>query len=101
MSRRFTAVISKEDDWYVAYCVELGVVSQGRTIEEAQSNLKQAAELYVESFGAEKNIMKDGAPTVGAKHWARDRIEKTGPSSQCFAPQIDRPIHPHTRSRKC
>jgi len=53
MSRRFTAVISKEDDWYVAYCVELGVVSQGRTIEEAQSNLKEAVELYVESFGAE------------------------------------------------
>ena len=53
MSKRFTAVISKEDDWYVAYCVELGVVSQGRTIEEAQSNLKEAVELYVESFGAE------------------------------------------------
>ena len=53
MSRRFTVVISKEDDWHVAYCVELGVVSQGRTIEEAQANLKEAVELYVESFGAE------------------------------------------------
>ena len=48
MSRRYTAVISKEDDWYVAYCVELVVVSQGRTIEEAQANLKEAVELYVE-----------------------------------------------------
>ena len=51
ISKRFTAVINKEDDWYVAHCVELGVVSQGKTIEEAQSNLKEAVELYIESFG--------------------------------------------------
>ncbi|MGQ9837691.1 MAG: type II toxin-antitoxin system HicB family antitoxin [Cyanobacteriota bacterium] len=50
---RFTAVISKEEKWYVAHCVELGVVSQGRTIEEAQANLKEAVELYIESFGTE------------------------------------------------
>jgi len=50
---RFTAVISKEEKWYVAHCVELGVVSQGKTIEEAQANLKEAVELYLESFGTE------------------------------------------------
>jgi hypothetical protein len=33
MSKRFTAVITKEEQWYVAHCVELGVVSQGKTIE--------------------------------------------------------------------
>ena len=53
MSRRYTAVIIKEDGWYVAHCVELGVVSQGKTIEEAQVNLKEAVELYLESFGTE------------------------------------------------
>ena len=53
MSRKYTAVITKEDNWYVAHCVELGVVSQGKTIEEAQKNLKEAVELYVESFGTE------------------------------------------------
>ena len=51
--KRFTAVIVKEEDWYVAHCIELGVVSQGRTVEEAQANLKEAVELYLESFGAE------------------------------------------------
>ena len=51
MSHRFTAVISKEEKWYVALCVELGVVSQGQTIEEAKKNLKEAVELYIESFG--------------------------------------------------
>jgi predicted RNase H-like HicB family nuclease len=51
MSIKFTAVITKEENWYVSYCVELGVVSQGKTIEEAQTNLKEAVELYIESFG--------------------------------------------------
>jgi len=50
---KFTAVITKEENWYVAHCVELGVVSQGKTIEEAQTNLKEAVELYIESFGTE------------------------------------------------
>lgn len=48
---KFTAVISKEERWYVGHCVELGVVSQGKSIEEAQANLKEAVELYIESFG--------------------------------------------------
>ena len=29
------------------------MVSQGKTIEEAQINLKEAVELYLESFGTE------------------------------------------------
>lgn len=53
MSKRFNAVITREDKFHVAHCIELGVVSQGRTIEEAQANLKEAVELYIESFGAE------------------------------------------------
>lgn len=53
MSKRFTALITKEEEWYVARCVELGVVSQGKTIEKAQANLKEAVELYLESFGTE------------------------------------------------
>lgn len=53
MAKKFTAVITREENWYVAHCIELGVVSQGATIEEAQANLKEAVELYIESFGAE------------------------------------------------
>ena len=53
MPKRFTAIINKETNWYVAHCVELGVVSQGKTIEEAQANLKEAVELYLESFGSD------------------------------------------------
>ncbi len=46
----FTAIISKEEDIYVAKCPEVGTVSQGSTIEEAIANLKEATELYMEEF---------------------------------------------------
>lgn len=46
----FTAVIHKEENWYVAECTEVGTVSQGETIDEAIANLKEATELYLEEF---------------------------------------------------
>lgn len=46
----FTAVLHKEKDLYVAECPEVGTVSQGKTIDEAVDNLKEAAELYLEEF---------------------------------------------------
>lgn len=48
MTYKFTASFIKEGKWYVAHAVELGVVSQGRTIPEAQKNLQEAVELYLE-----------------------------------------------------
>ena len=36
MTQKLTAVINKEAAWYVAHCIELGVVSQGKTIEEGE-----------------------------------------------------------------
>lgn len=50
--RLYTAIIHKEDDWYVAECPEIGTVSQGKTIEEAIASLKEATELYLEEFPA-------------------------------------------------
>jgi len=48
--KTLTAVIWKEEDMYVAKCVEVGTVSQGKTIQEALENLKEATELYLEEF---------------------------------------------------
>ncbi|PPA79827.1 MAG: hypothetical protein C00003105_01956 [ANME-2 cluster archaeon HR1] len=45
-----TAVLHKEDDIYVAECPEVGTVSQGESIEEAITNLKEATQLYLEEF---------------------------------------------------
>lgn len=50
MSHTFSAVIHKEEDLYVAQCPEVGTVSQGKTVEEAVANLKEATELYLEEF---------------------------------------------------
>ncbi len=48
--RTFTAILQKEEDMYVARCPEVGTVSQGKTIEKAIANLKEATELYLEEF---------------------------------------------------
>lgn len=45
---RLTAAISREDDWYVARCLEVEVTSQGRTVDEARANLAEALGLYFE-----------------------------------------------------
>jgi predicted RNase H-like HicB family nuclease len=52
MIYRFSALITKEDDRYVARCPELNVTSQGRDIESARANLREAIELYLETWGA-------------------------------------------------
>jgi predicted RNase H-like HicB family nuclease len=43
-----SAVIHREGDLYVAACPELGTVSQGKTLEDAVANLKEATGLYLE-----------------------------------------------------
>lgn len=49
MSIKVTVMVQKEEDWYVAKCLENNVASQGKTIEESLSNLKEALELYYEN----------------------------------------------------
>ena len=48
--KTLTAVLHKEEDMYVAECPEVGTASQGKNIEEAINNLKEATELYLEEF---------------------------------------------------
>lgn len=50
VSRTFTASIHKEEGLYVALCLEVGTASQGYTVEEALTNLKEATELYLQEF---------------------------------------------------
>ena len=56
MTHKLSVLITKEKNWYVARCPELDVTSQGKSIEKAKENLRQAMELYIESFGI------DGGP---------------------------------------
>ncbi len=50
----FTAIVTKEDNLYVAQCPEVGTASQGETIEKAVENLQEATELYLEEFPMEQ-----------------------------------------------
>ena len=49
MSIRYNVIIQKEEDWYVAKCIDNSVASQGKTVEEALRNLKEAIELYYQN----------------------------------------------------
>jgi predicted RNase H-like HicB family nuclease len=42
------AIVTQEGEWYVAQCLEVDVASQGKTIEDALANLREALELYFE-----------------------------------------------------
>ncbi len=46
--RQITAIIEREGNSYVAFCPEIDVASQGKTVEEARQNLKEAVELLFE-----------------------------------------------------
>jgi len=48
MSFRATVIIKKEEEWFVATCLENNIASQGKTIDEATENLKEAIALYYE-----------------------------------------------------
>jgi predicted RNase H-like HicB family nuclease len=46
--RTLTAALHREEDWYIAQCLEVDVASQGHTLDEALANLAEAVELYLE-----------------------------------------------------
>ena len=47
---KFTAIFEREGEWWIGYVEELpGANTQGRTLEEARENLKEAVELIIEA----------------------------------------------------
>jgi len=48
MNFKGTIKIEHEEDWVVATCLENNIASQGKTIDEAIANLKEAIALYYE-----------------------------------------------------
>ncbi len=54
MSIKYNVIVQKEENWYVAKCIDNSIASQGKSIEEALNNLKEAIELYYQD---EKPIM--------------------------------------------
>jgi len=48
MRNEFTAIIERDGEWYIAYCLEIpGANGQGRTKEEARASLAKAIALIL------------------------------------------------------
>ncbi len=65
-----TTVITREGKWFVARCIELGVVSQGTTVSAAKKNLQEAVELYLEDMPAARRRISRTRPIVTTMHIA-------------------------------
>lgn len=48
MRRTIKAFIHKGDKYYIAECLEIGVVTQGKTLDETVANLEEAVALHLE-----------------------------------------------------
>ena len=56
MNFKGTVIIKREEEWFVATCIENNIASQGKTIDEATENLKEAIALFYED-DTEETIM--------------------------------------------
>jgi predicted RNase H-like HicB family nuclease len=55
MSYKISVVIEKHEYGYYAYCPQLeGCQTQGDSLEEVMSNIKEASELYLETLTEEE-----------------------------------------------
>ena len=66
MSKAFDIVVNEEylnkKKIFVAHCLNLGIASQGKTVEEAMENIKDAIKLYLEENPEEAPINDDLMP---------------------------------------
>ncbi|MEM7012990.1 MAG: type II toxin-antitoxin system HicB family antitoxin [Verrucomicrobiota bacterium] len=63
MSYRFTAIIEKDGDWWVAECPEVpGACAQGETKEKCLENLSEVTEMVLEHIREKATAnLPDGA----------------------------------------
>lgn len=52
------ALVWKEDDMYIIKEIRTGVTTQGKTFDEAMSNIKEAVNLYLEEMPEEKERLE-------------------------------------------
>ena len=49
MSLKYNVIIEKEENWYVAKCIDNNVASQGKTVEEAVNTAQAYLNKYLET----------------------------------------------------
>ena len=61
ISYKVSVIIEKDEYGYYAYCPELeGCQTQGDSLEEVLNNIKEAIELYLETFSYRQDIASEG-----------------------------------------
>ena len=73
-----TAVVKRGEKQFVALCPELDVASQGKTIEKALDNLKEAVELHIEVMGLPEEISNEETLVTTIK------VSGSGKTSKAF-----------------
>ena len=64
MSYESRVIIRRDGKWFTARSLELGVTTQGKTVEEAKKNLREAIELYLEDAPRSRRTLTKEAPLV-------------------------------------
>ncbi|MBL7131641.1 MAG: type II toxin-antitoxin system HicB family antitoxin [Candidatus Omnitrophica bacterium] len=59
-----TAYIHKGEKYYVGECLEIDVITQGKTIDEVINNLHEATELYFEDEKKKLYFTDDISATI-------------------------------------
>ena len=67
--RKLNAAIQFDGKWFVARCLDVPVTSQGETLEAAKANLKEAIELYIQTWG-----LDDVEQTIGEPELAKVEV---------------------------
>lgn len=63
MKSKYTIIITKGEVAYVAYCQELGIASQGKSIRAAKKNIREAISLYLEE-AKDSKLVKSRLPII-------------------------------------
>jgi predicted RNase H-like HicB family nuclease len=62
---KFTAVFEQKGEWWIGYVEELpGANTQGRTLDEARENLKEAVALVLEANRELARRETEGKPVI-------------------------------------
>ncbi len=82
-----TAVIEREGEGFVALCPELDIARQGDTVEEANSNLREALGLFFETMVFCRPTARTKRPPLVPMRWISqtDSSIPASSSASCHA----------------
>jgi predicted RNase H-like HicB family nuclease len=70
MNKTIKAYIYRGEKYYVGECMEISVVTQGKTVDETISNLREAISLHLEGENLEElGLSPELISNGGKKRW--------------------------------